>query len=337
MKVFEIRDDWGMDHLQLGERPEPDPAPGQVKLKMKAASLNSRDLIVPLRGYGRATGELPLIPLSDGVGEVVAVGDGVNQWAIGDRVCPAFFQSWDGGGASAERLAQALGGPLDGVMAEYMCVDQNGVVAAPKHLSDAEVATLACAGVTAWSALVTNGGIKAGQRVLIQGSGGVALFALAFAKMHGAHVTMISSSDEKIEKLKAMGADAAVNYKTEPDWGKPAKVLSEQDGFDHIVELGGEATLPQSLRCIRPGGSIYLIGVLSGLDLSASLGPVVTRQIRLQGITVGSRESMAAMAQAIGQHGMRPVIDQSFDFDALKDGMAALKSGGHMGKICLAF
>jgi NADPH:quinone reductase-like Zn-dependent oxidoreductase len=335
MRVFQIQDDWGLDHLQLATRPDPRPGPGQVLLKMKAASLNYRDLVVPNRGYGSFTGELPLIPISDGVGEVVEVGAGVTRVKAGDRVCPCFHQGWIAGEPDLQRLTQTLGGPIDGAMAEYMCLSEQGVVKAPAHLSDEEAATLPCAALTAWSALVTYEDLRPGSRVLVQGTGGVALFALQFAKLIGAHVTVISSSDDKLARAKQLGADAGINYVATPEWSKPARELTGGRGFDHIVELGGEKTLPQSLRAIRPGGTISMIGVLSGSALSAPLGHVVTRQVRLQGITVGHRDGFEAMMRAIEQHRLRPVIDRVFAFEQLKEALAYLKSGAHFGKICI--
>ncbi len=335
MRVFQIQDDWGMDHLQLATRPDPKPGPGQVLLKMKAASLNYRDTVVPNRGYGSFTGNLPLIPISDGVGEVVEVGAGVTRVKVGDRVCPCFHQGWIAGEPNLERLTQTLGGPIDGTMADLMCLSEQGVAKVPAHLSDEEAATLPCAALTAWSALVTYEDLRPGSRVLVQGTGGVALIAIQFAKLIGAHVTVISSSDEKLARAQRLGADAGVNYRTTPEWSKPARELTGGAGFDHIVELGGEKTLPQSLRCIRPGGTISMIGVLSGSALSAPLGLVVTRQVRLQGITVGHRDGFEAMLRAIDQHNVKPVIDRVFDFAQLKEALAYLKSGAQFGKICI--
>ncbi|MEH6814601.1 MAG: NAD(P)-dependent alcohol dehydrogenase, partial [Motiliproteus sp.] len=288
------------------------------------------------RGYGRQTGTLPLIPVSDGVGEVVEVGEGVTRVAVGDRVCPTYFQSWFGGEPSVDRFSQSLGGPLDGTMAEYMCLSEQGMVKAPSQLTDNQAAGLPCAALTAWSALATCSTTKPGDQVLIQGSGGVALFALQFAKLFGAHVTMISSSDEKIDRLKALGADAAINYQAIPEWAKASREITGGRGFDHIIELGGEKTLPQSLRCIRAGGTLSMIGVLSGLGLNASLGPIITRQVRLQGVTVGHRDSFEAMVRAIEQHDIKPVVDREFDFEELKEGMAYIKSGAQFGKVCIS-
>lgn len=337
MKVFQIQDDWSFDNLKPATRPDPKPGPGQVRLRMRAASLNYRDLVVPLRGYGSFTGTLPLIPVSDGVGEVVEVGAGVTRAKPGDRVCPIFSQGWITGEPTLERMTQTLGGPVDGVMAEYMVLPEAGIVQVPPHLTDVQAATLPCAALTAWSALVTHDRLGPGSKVLVQGTGGVALFALQFAKLLGAHVTIISSSDDKIARARAMGADAAINYVKVPEWYKATREITGGRGYDHIVELGGEKTLAQSLRCIRPAGTLSMIGVLSGGTLSAPLGLVVTRQVRLQGITVGHRDGFEAMNRAIGQHKLVPVVDRVFAFEELKDAMAHLKSGAHFGKVCLAF
>ncbi len=335
MKVFQIQDDWSMAHLRLAARPDPRPGPGQVLLRMKAASLNYRDLVVPMRGYGSHTGTLPLIPISDGVGEVLEAGAGVTRARPGERVCPLFAQAWLSGEPTPERLARSLGGPVDGTMAEYMVLPEEGVSKVPAHLSDEQAASLPCAALTAWSAIVTHDNLGPGSRVLVQGTGGVALFALQFAKLRGAQVTVISSSDEKIARAKKLGADAAINYRATPEWYKATRELTAGRGYDHILELGGEKTLPQSLRCIRPGGMLSMIGVLSGGMLSAPLGLVVTRQVRLQGITVGNRDGFEAMLRAIDQHKLQPVTDKVFQFEQLKEAMAYLKSGAHFGKVCI--
>ena len=338
MRVFQIEGDWGFDNLRLSERPEPKAGPGQVVIAMRMASLNSRDLIVPKRGYGRATGELPLIPVSDGVGEVIEVGDGVTRVRVGDRVCPTYFQNWAGGNATPERLASALGGPLDGVMADRVCLSEDGVVRLPDYLTDAEAATLPCAALTAWSAVVTHGQTRAGDRLLVQGTGGVALFALAFAKLQGAHVTVISSSDDKLERVRALGADETINYRETEDWARASRAITaDRGGFDNIIELGGAKTLPQSLRAVRPGGTLSMIGVLSGLNIEASLGPIVARQVRLQGVTVGHRDGFEAMLRAMAQHEVHPVLGESFAFEQLKDAMDHLRQGGHFGKTLIRF
>ncbi|MBL8396614.1 MAG: NAD(P)-dependent alcohol dehydrogenase [Candidatus Accumulibacter sp.] len=336
MRVFQIQENWGIDHLQLADRPVPRPQPGQVLLRMLASSLNYRDLVVPERGYGNLTGTLPLIPISDGVGEVVEVGVDVTRVKVGERVCPIFFQDWIAGQPDATRLSRSLGGPLDGTMCELMCLPEQGVVNVPAYLSDIEAASLPCAALTAWSAVITEGAVRPGEHVLVQGSGGVALFALAFAKQAGARVTVISSADDKIERLKAMGADATINYRTTPEWHKLARETTGGRGFDQIIELGGEKTLPQSLRCIRPGGTLSMIGVLSGAQLSASLGLIITRQVRLQGISVGNRDGFEAMLRAMAQVRLPVVVDRVFAFEELKQALDYLRSGAQFGKICIA-
>lgn len=337
MKVFEIQDDWSMDNLTLAERPKPQPGPGQVLLQMLAASLNYRDLLVPRRGYGAQTGTLPLIPVSDGVGRVAAIGEGVKRVDVGDRVCPLMIQNWISGPPTRERLAATLGGPLDGVMSEFMLLSEQRVVKAPEHLSNEEAATLPCAALTAWSAVVTDGCVKAGDRVLVQGTGGVSLFAMQFAKLLGAQVIVTSSRDEKLQHAIGLGADDGINYLTTPGWGRAVKQMTAREGVDLIIEVGGQRTLPESLHAIRAGGTICLIGVLSGLNMDISLGPIVTRKLRLQGITVGSRDGMAEMMRAISLHTLKPVIDRTFAFEALRGALDYLARGVHFGKICIRF
>jgi len=338
MRVFQIEGEWGFDNLRLSERAEPTAGPGQVVVAMRMAALNSRDLIVPERGYGRATGELPLIPVSDGVGEVVEVGDGVTRISKGDRVCPTYFQNWTSGTPTPARFGSSLGGPLDGVMADLVCLSEEGVVKVPDYLSDAEAATLPCAALTAWSAIATHGATCAGDRVLIQGTGGVALFALAFAKLHGAHVTVISSSNDKLKKVCAVGADETINYTETEDWARASRAITaDRGGYDNIIELGGAKTLPLSLRAVRPGGTLSMIGVLSGLNIEASLGPIVARQVRLQGVTVGHRDGFEAMLAAMAQHEVHPVLGETFAFGELKESMNHLRQGGHFGKTLIRF
>jgi NADPH:quinone reductase-like Zn-dependent oxidoreductase len=311
---------WSIDGLALAERAQPRPGPRQVLLRMRAASLNYRDLVVLRRGYGPQTGELPLVPVSDGVGEVVEVGAGVTRVTPGDRVCPAFFQ----GGKS-------LGGPHDGAMQEFMLVDEDGVCKVPSHLSDEEAATLPCAALTAWSAIVVEGRTKPGDSVLVQGTGGVSLFALQFAKLCGARVTVLSGSDAKLERARALGAERGINYRTTPEWGK------ETGGHDVVVEIGGAQSLPQSLRAVRAGGTICLIGVVSGQSMELPLGPIFTRRVRLQGIRVGTPAEFESMLRAVEQHRLQPIVDRVFAFDELRAALEYLASGAHFGKICLAF
>ncbi len=338
MRVFQIEGGWSFDHLRLSERPHPEPQPGQVLIRMHAASLNARDLIVPLRGYGRGTGELPLIPVSDGVGTVVSIGDGVTRLKVGDRVCPTYFQGWLGGDPTPERFATSLGGPLDGVMAEFMCLAEDGVVRVPDYLTDEEAATLPCAALTAWSTIAIHAPTRPGDHVLIQGTGGVALFALAFAKLHGAHVTIISSSDQKLERVRDLGADVTINYHSTPEWSRLAReIASDRGGFDTVIELGGEATLTQSVKSIRIGGTIALIGVLSGLAPTLPLGAIVTRQVRLQGVTVGHRDGFESMLRAMAKHQVRPLIGKRFAFNELKAALDEVAKPTGLGKTVIRF
>ncbi|MGL4637911.1 MAG: zinc-dependent alcohol dehydrogenase family protein [Beijerinckiaceae bacterium] len=338
MRVFQMEGDWGLDHLQLTERADPVPGDRHILIRMHAASLNARDPIVLNRGYGRATGELPLIPVSDGVGTVIALGNRVTRVKIGDRVCPAYFQDWISGEPNPQRFASSLGGPLNGVMAELVCLCEQGVVRVPDYLTNEEAATLPCAALTAWSAISTHAATKPGDRVLVQGTGGVALFALAFAKLHGAHVTVISSSDEKLERVRSLGADMTINYKTTPEWSRMSReICPERGGFDTIIELGGETTLTQSVKSIRIGGTIALIGVLSGLAPTLQLGAIVTRQVRLQGVTVGHRDGFEAMLAAMKQHQVRPVIGKSYVFSDLKAALAEYGKTDIFGKTVIRF
>ena len=324
-----------MDNLRLSSRPEPHAGPGEVRLAMRASALNYRDLLVPLRGYGARMKALPLIVLSDGVGVVDEVGPGVNRIRAGDRVCPLFFQSWQGGEPDGRKLSSSLGSELDGTMADFMVLPEHGVAQAPAHLDDEEAATLPTAALTAWRALVTEGRVKPGDAVLVQGTGGVSLFALQFAKCLGARVILTSSSDNKLARAKAMGADETINYRTVPEWGRRAREIAGGDGVDHVVEVGGQGTLEQSLRAGRPGGTISMIGVLSGGTMDVRLGLVVTRHVRLQGITVGSAEDFEAMARAIAQHRLRPAVDRVFAFEELRDAVDHLAQGRHFGKVCI--
>jgi NADPH:quinone reductase-like Zn-dependent oxidoreductase len=336
MRVYQVEDNWSVENLKLAERPEPNAGPGEVRLKMLASALNYRDLLVPQRGYGSRMKPLPLIMLSDGVGYVDQVGEGVDSVKPGDRVCPLCFQSWLSGDPDKTRLGVSLGCEMDGTMAQYMVLPATGVALVPPDLDHNEAATLPTAGVTAWRALVTEGRVKPGDTVLVQGTGGVSLFALQFSKMLGARVICTSSNDEKLRRARALGADETINYLSTPEWGNTARAIADGIGVDHVVEVGGQGTLPQSLRAVRSGGTISMIGVLAGSQLDLSLGLIVTRHIRLQGITVGSGDDFRAMVRAISQQGMRPAVDRVFSFEDLHQALQHLESGKHFGKICIA-
>lgn len=337
MRVMEMRDDWGLEHIKPGTRPDRAPGPGEVRIKMEAASVNFRDFVTTRRGYGAHTGTLPLIPLSDGAGTVIETGPGVTRVKTGDLVCPAFFQTWLSGPMTEQSRAGGLGGSLDGVMQEIMVLSEQGVVKAPKHFSALEAATLPCAALTAWHAVI-GAGIKAGDVVVTQGTGGVALFAAMFAKMQGALAIVTSSSDEKLARAKSFGAALGINYKTHPEWSREVRKLLGGRGADLVVELGGAQTIEQSLRAVRTGGSLAMIGVLSGGTAELNLGRVVTQNVRLQGVTVGSRDMFEDMVRAIDLHGVRPPIDDKrYGFDQVAEAIGALATGQHFGKICLDF
>lgn len=335
MKAFELQVGFGLEQLKPVERPEPTAqrqlAPGEVLVEFRAWSLNYRDLLVVTGAYNPRL-KLPLIPLSDGAGEVKAVGTGVTRFRPGDRVTPCFMQRWIEGPLTAERARSDLGGNLAGILVERAVLHEEGLVGIPPHLSFEEAATLPCAALTAWNALVVSGKLRAGDNVLLQGTGGVSLFALQFAKLHGARVTITSSSDEKLSRAKALGADELINYKSVPEWGKRAFELT--GGVDHVVEVGGGGTLPESLRAVRHGGHIALIGILSGTAPANPL-PILMKGIRVQGIYVGSREMFEAMNRAITFHRLKPVIDRVFAFDQAVDALMYLQSGKHFGKIVI--
>jgi NADPH:quinone reductase-like Zn-dependent oxidoreductase len=334
MKVVEIREQFGLEHLALGERPEPAAGPGQIVLRMRAASLNYRDLLMA-RGQYDPKQPLPLIPCSDGVGEVVSVADDVERVKLGDRVAPIFAQRWIGGEPRPDHLRSTLGGPLDGTLAEWMAVDAESVVRVPDHLTDEEAATLPCAGVTAWNALVTQGAVKAGDTVLVQGTGGVSIFALQLANLLGARVVVTSSSDEKLERARALGAWKTINYVETAAWGREAKAMTGGAGVDLVIEVGGAGTFAQSVAALRTGGRIALIGILAGVKSEVDLIPLLMRQIRVQGIFVGSRENFEAMNLAIEAHSLRPPVSRIFPLDEARAAFEFLAAGRHFGKVGL--
>jgi NADPH:quinone reductase-like Zn-dependent oxidoreductase len=333
MKAQRFVDSFGFENLRELELPEPVPGPGQAVVRVRACSLNFRDLVLAKGGYGRAV-KPPITPLSDGAGEVLAVGAGVTRVKPGDRVCGIFMQGWIEGGPDDEKSATAMGGAIDGMLSQQVCLNAAGLVLFPSHLSFEEAATLPCAAVTAWNALFHSGKLKAGETVLVQGSGGVSIFALQFAKMAGARVIATSSSDAKIERLRGMGTDFTINYKTNPEWDKPAREFTGGLGVDHVVEVGGAGTLPTSLRAVRRGGHVALIGVLTGAG-EIDPRPILMKSIRLQGVYVGSRVMFEEMNRAISLAQLRPVIDRVFGFAQTVDAMRYQESGAHFGKIVI--
>jgi len=332
MRAYEIRDTFGVDALALSERPDPKPGPGQVVVKTKAVSLNFRDLLVVKGDYSRKL-PLPMTPCSDCAGEVAAVGEGVTRVKVGDRVAGIFMQTWLDGEVNEAKAKSALGAAIGGVLAESVLLHESGLVHIPAHLSFEEAATLPCAGVTAWHALIAEGGLKPGDTVLTLGSGGVSLFALQFARLAGARVISTSGSDEKLARLCGLGASDGINYKITVDWDKRVRELTGA-GVDHIVEVGGASTLPKSIKAVRMGGRISLIGNVAGGGEFNPL-PLLMKTVRLQGIFVGSREMFEAMNRAISAHSLRPVVDRVFPFNEAREAMHYMESGAHFGKICI--
>ena len=308
--------------------------PEQVLVRMSAASLNFRDLLT-VKGAYNPRQPLPLIPGSDGVGEVVALGAGVTRVKMGQRVGTCFCQGWVAGPPTRERLSNTLGGPLDGTLAQYMVLDQQGVVALPGHLTNEQAATLTCAALTAWTALVTEGQLKAGSWVLLQGTGGVSIFALQLARLLGARVIITSSSHEKLARARELGAEHTINYLEEPRWGKKARQLTGGRGVDQVVEVGGADTLAQSLSAVAVGGQISLIGVLSGVKSSVLLTQILMQYVRVQGILVGNRDGFEAMNRAVAASGLKPVVDRVFGLEDTAEALAYMASGKHLGKVCI--
>jgi len=333
MKAYEIAK-FGIEGLTMADHPFPEPGINQVLVKMHAWSLNYRDLMTVTGRYNPRL-KLPQIPLSDGAGEIIAVGSAVEGFKAGDRVANTFFERWASGEATDEQARTALGAGRPGVLAEYVALHQDGVIHIPEHLTYAEAATLPCAAVTAWNALITKGNIKAGDTVLTLGTGGVSIFALQFALMSGAGVIITSSSDAKLERAKKLGASQVINYRQTADWGKQVRQLCNGRGADLVVELGGSGTFSQSITAVRRGGTLALIGVLAkGPD--TNILPVLMNAIRVQGIFVGSREIFSAMNSAIERHQMRPVIDRIFGFDEVREAFNLMEAGGHFGKIAIS-
>lgn len=332
--ALRITNEFSIDGLTFDSVEIGGPAHGQVLVAMKAASLNYRDLLV---ATGRYSPNLPK-PLtigSDGAGEVVAVGEGVRDFKPGDRVIGSFFQNWQASEIDRDVAASALGGSIDGVLATSRLFDERGLLKLPTHLSYEEGATLPCAAVTAWNALVSTAHIKSGDTVLLLGTGGVSIFGLQFAHMHGARTIITSSRDEKLSHAKALGASETINYAKTPEWGKEVLRLTGGRGVDVVLEVGGAGTLPRSLRSVRPGGQVSLIGVLTGIAEPLNIGPILHNNIRLQGIYVGSVDMFEAMNRAITLHQMKPVIDRVFSFEQTREALRYMETAQHFGKIVI--
>lgn len=324
----------GIDALTKIERPQPKPGHRQVLVKVAACSLNFRDLGI-VRGTYRVPVPDNIVPLSDGAGEVVEVGSDVKRVKVGDKVAGCFFQRWPGGEAPPDAHATALGGGIDGMLAEYVVLEEDGVVKFPAHLSLEEAATLPCAAVTVWHAMMEHGKLIAGQTVLLQGTGGVSVFGLQLAHAMGMQSVITSSSDAKLAKAKALGASHTINYKTTPDWEKSAMEFTQGRGVDHVVEVGGQGTLARSFGALRIGGKVSMIGNLSGAATELNPGLIMGRRANIQGISVGSTQMFEALNRAIAANKIKPVIDKVFGFDEVKAAYNHMAAGAHFGKIVI--
>jgi NADPH:quinone reductase-like Zn-dependent oxidoreductase len=326
---------FGIDSLESVEKEPAQPGSGQVQIRIHAISLNYRDLMV-VQGRYNPRLAMPRVPCSDGAGEVVAVGDGVTDWKPGDRVCGVFMQNWPEGHLTAVKAKGALGGDIDGMLATEVVLPASGLIRIPEHLSYEDAATLPCAAVTAWNALFKAANTQPGETVLIHGTGGVSIFALQFAKMAGARVIGISSSDEKLERARTLGLDAGLNYRTHPDWEKWAFEQTGGEGVDLVVEVGGSGTLPRSIRAVRPEGTIAQIGVLSGAVDPVDVRPVLARQVRIHGVYVGSKADFLAMNKAVAQARLKPGIGSVFPFGDAQAALRQMECAGHFGKIVIS-
>jgi NADPH:quinone reductase-like Zn-dependent oxidoreductase len=326
----------GLEHLVLEERGEPRAGPDEVVVRIKAASLNYRDLMIATGRYARG-GKYPVVPLSDGAGEIAAVGSGVTAWRVGDRVATSFFAGWVDGPQTPERSATALGGARDGVLAEAVVLPASGVVRTPEHMSDAEAATLPCAALTAWHALFEGvDPLRPGQTVLLEGTGGVSIFGLQLARAAGARVLITSSQDAKLARARELGAHDTINYVNEPEWQDRVREMTGGRGVDHVLEVGGKDTLGRALTSLCFGGQLHLIGGVSGFSTELPLGPMAQRDARVRRIFVGSVAMFEAMNRALSLHRIHPVIDRTFRFDQARLALESMQEASHFGKIVLA-
>ncbi|MGE4612366.1 MAG: NAD(P)-dependent alcohol dehydrogenase [Paracoccaceae bacterium] len=332
MKTYEIVAP-GIDALSLNDRDVPKPARGQVLVRMKASALNYRDLLNVVDPATRGI-SYPRIPNSDGAGEVVEVGEGVTRFKSGDRVVATFFQNFESGEMSATVMASAMGGQIDGILTEYAVLEERGLLPIPAHMSFEEAATLPCAALTAWNALAEIGQLKAGETVLLLGTGGVSIFALQFARVHGARVIITSSSDEKLARALEMGAWQTINYVQHPDWENVVMEMTDGRGADHVVEVGGAGTVTRSIEAVRIGGTVAMIGVLTDGTLNPTA--VMRKSVRLQGLYVGSRQMFERMNAAITSDTLHPVIDAQFDYGQAREAFHHMKSATHFGKIVIS-
>jgi NADPH:quinone reductase-like Zn-dependent oxidoreductase len=335
MKTYEIAEPKGIDSLKLVERATPQPGATEVLVRIRATSLNYRDLVTVKGGAVTRGIRLPLVPLSDGAGEVVEAGKEARRFKPGERVVASFFQNWLAGSPHSSFFRSALGGAIDGTLTEYVALSEDGLVRIPDYMSFEEAATLPCAAVTSWNALVSTARITAGETVLVLGTGGVSIFALQFARMHGARVIATSSSDAKLMRLRELGASGVINYKTTPDWDVQVLEMTGGEGVDHVIEVGGAGTLARSIRAVKLGGRVSLIGLLGGGGQIDPM-PMLLKSVTLQGIFVGSRAMFEEMNRAMEINSVHPVIDRVFPFTQARDAYRYLESGTHFGKVCIA-
>jgi NADPH:quinone reductase-like Zn-dependent oxidoreductase len=339
MRALNVAAPWGLDAIKVVEAPDPKPGPGQVLVRMRAVSLNYRDLLMINGMYGRGAASTSdvITPFSDGCGVIEAVGEGVSRFKAGDRVATLFFQNWISGPPTLERLMSALGFPIPGAGAELQTFSQDGVCKVPDFLSDQQVATLPCAALTAWRGLFVDARLEPGDTVVLQGTGGVSIFGLQFAHAAGLRTVITSSSDEKLARAKALGADHLVNYKTTPAWSGPVREATGGRGADFIMEVGGGGTIQESMRAIRIGGHIAIIGVVAGAGDPFNPAALIGNNAKLQGLSVGSRDMFEAMCRSIELSGIQPVVDKVYPFTEAKAAFAAMAGGEHFGKIVLEF
>ena len=338
MRSLNVSEPWGLDALTIVEVADPAPGPGEVLVRMRAVSLNYRDLLMVGGMYGRGPATAgPITPFSDGCGVVEAVGEGVTRLAVGDRVATMFFQGWISGPPTLEKAQTALGHPIPGAGRELAVFSQEGLSKVPEFLTDHEVATLPCAGLTAWRALFEDADLQPGDTVVLQGTGGVSVFGLQFAHAAGLRTLITSSSDEKLARAKALGADHLVNYRETPEWAKPVRAATGGRGCDFIMEVGGGGTIEQSMRAIRIAGHIAIIGVVAGPGPGFNPASLISNAAKLQGVFVGSRDMFEAMCRAIDLHQIRPVVDKVFPWTRAKAAFEAMRAGEHFGKIVLEF
>jgi NADPH:quinone reductase-like Zn-dependent oxidoreductase len=330
MRAYEIVSDGGVDALALNERQSPEPGKGEILVDVRASSINYRDLATIEDPIPRGI-TFPRIPNSDGAGEVISVGAGITRFKTGDRVAGCFFQNWSDGRISAEAMASAMGGAIEGILAEKVVLSEVGAVHIPAHMSFEEAATLPCAGLTAWNCLVEQGGLTPGKTALFLGTGGVSILGLQIAKMMGARAIITSSSDEKLERAKGLGADELINYRQNPGWEAKVLEMTNGTGVDVTIETGGGGTLEKTIEATRIGGTISLIGVLTGGMINPTT--VMRKSIRLQGVYVGNRRMFEDMNAALTLNQIHPVVDQVFDFEDARAAYHAMRVAGHFGKL----